>query len=400
MKTKSNISLLMMIILIGCLGQIGSDIYAPSLPAISHALHTPINWVQWTMSIYLISIGITQLFYGPISEMIGRRKPLIFGMILLLIGSYICFTAQNITTLMIGRCIQGVGAGSCSLWRAIFRDSFSGTLLAKYGTYMTVGVILIVPAAPALGGYLQQYIDWHASFAFIMIYAAIVIAIIYRSLKETSVHHSNERKTWSFVGKSYQILITSRLFMGYGLAVFLSYGAFFAWFVVGPVLLIHHLHMLPVTFGWITFLTSAGAMSLGAVVNTKLVDQLGTRMMLRIGWGIMFTAGLLMLLGYWFLPMNVLTLVVPITILYFGATLIWPNAFAGGFSPFGHIAGFASAIYSSLQMSGAAVQGAILAHLPDQNQLPIALIMLISPFCAWLIFEWMVVPASKKSQAN
>jgi DHA1 family bicyclomycin/chloramphenicol resistance-like MFS transporter/DHA1 family 2-module integral membrane pump EmrD-like MFS transporter len=130
------ILIFLVIVLSGCLAGISSEIYIPSLPAISDDLKITIDEAQYTIAIFMLGLSISQLIYGPISDVIGRRLPLIIGILIMISGSFICFYTTNITTLLLGRFIQGLGAGAgASLWRAIFRDSFNGAELAKYGGY-------------------------------------------------------------------------------------------------------------------------------------------------------------------------------------------------------------------------------------------------------------------------
>ena len=101
------------------------------------------------------------------SEGIGRKIPLIGGLIIIFVGSLVCLYASTIETLLVGRFIQGIGAGAgASLWRSIFRDSFRGDQLAKYGSYLSIFMIFIVPASPTLGGYLEEWFGWHSCFYF------------------------------------------------------------------------------------------------------------------------------------------------------------------------------------------------------------------------------------------
>lgn len=219
---SSKLLLLALILLFGCLPQISSDIYAPSLPAIASSLSTSINTVQFTMAIFLLGLSLSQMFYGPLSEGIGRRPTLLIGLTITLIGSVLCLCAPNITVLMIGRLIQGCGTGSCAtLWRSIFRDSFSGHELAKYGSYLSVLIIFVIPAAPAIGGYLQQYISWRAVFAFLLIYTIITMLILIRYLPETSEHHHRERLKINFIKTTFMEILRHKTFMACAISVLL-----------------------------------------------------------------------------------------------------------------------------------------------------------------------------------
>lgn len=393
---NSNKFIFFIILIIGCLGQVGSDIYTPSLPAIAINLDTHINYVQWSMAIYMLGIAASQLIYGPISEGVGRKSPLLIGLIIMLIGSLICLFAPNIELLIAGRFIQGCGAGACTtLWRSIFRDRFSGKDLAKYGSYLAIVVTFIIPAAPTLGGYLQHYFGWRANFVFLCLYTITALWAVSYGLKETSKHHHIDKLQLSYIVSTFRQLLTNRMFIGITLCVFLTYGAFFAWLTAGPVLLIHILGITPVAFGWITFLGGGAAFGLAGWLNGKFVNRFGMPTMMRLGWSIMILAGLLMLTGYYLVGINIWMIVIPVILFYFGSTFIWPNAFATAFSPFGDIAGYAAAIYGLMQIGGGAVMGAIISFLPDTNQIPLAMSFVIAPMLAWLIYEFTVQPSRR-----
>jgi DHA1 family bicyclomycin/chloramphenicol resistance-like MFS transporter/DHA1 family 2-module integral membrane pump EmrD-like MFS transporter len=382
------------ILFVTCSAQIASDIYSPSLPAIAASLHTSIANAQFSMAIYMFGLAISQLFYGPLSEGLGRRIPLITGLSILLFGNLVSLFAPTISVLIIGRLIQGCGAGACAaLWRSIFRDTFEGAELAKYGSYFSILITFMVPAAPLLGGYLQEYYNWRASFAFLAIYSLSTLLMVVIWLKETSVHHHRERLTSKFIFNSFKYMLSSQVFMGYTLCTFLCYGAFFSWFAVGPVLLIHIVGISPIEFGWITLIGGGIATVFGGWINGRFVTHFGTHTMLRMGFIIMLIAGLCMLICKLVFGINSMVIVVPMILFYFGVSFIWPNAFAGAFGPFGKMAGYAGALYGFMQISGAAVIGLLVSYLPNNNQVPLSLVFIISSILAWIIFESIVCAA-------
>ena len=165
--------LLTLIILISCLLPVGSDIYAPSLPAVASGLGISVHLAQFSLAIYMLAVSASLFFYGALSEVFGRKKPLLFGMSLMIIGSIVCFYSASFTMLMIGRTLQGLGAGSCKLIGAMLKDGFNDKELAKATSYLHIAVSIMVPFAPAVGGFLAHVYHWHASFAFIAIYAIV-----------------------------------------------------------------------------------------------------------------------------------------------------------------------------------------------------------------------------------
>jgi Bcr/CflA subfamily drug resistance transporter len=394
---NTSIILFLNILLIACLTGIATDIYAPSLAAIAIVMHAPIEQTQLSLTIFMVGIAISQLIYGPISEGVGRRPPLITGLFIFTAGSILCLLASGIQTLILGRFIQGLGAGACaSLWRSVFRDAYQGDDLAKYGSWLSVIIIFIIPAVPILGGYFQHYLGWQASFTFLIGYSLCTLLLLIFIFKETSQHHHKDRLRPDFIIQAFKQLLTSPIFMGYTLAVFFCYGAFFSWIAVGPVLLIKTLGLNPVQFGWISFIIGAGAMGLASTINGKVVKRYGGQFMLRLGWVIMLIGGCLELSSYLIFGVNLYAIIVPVFIFIFGATFIWPNAFAGAFTPFGTIAGYTGALYSFIQLGGAALIGSITAYLPAHTQLPIAIIFILSPVLAWITYESLVNRSIKR----
>lgn len=391
-KTSAHMTLLAVMILVACLSGIASDIYAPSLTMIAGDLVAAVEQAQRSMAIFMLGVSISQLIYGPLSEGLGRKIPLMIGLVIFIAGSIISFQAMSITTLIVSRFVQGAGAGACAcLWRSIFRDSFSSIEIAKYGAYIGIVMTFVVAGAPAVGGYLQEYFGWRSNFLFLAVYSLLTLIMVIFFLKETSIHHHKNNLNRKFFFNAVKQLIQSRIFIGYTLCIFMTYGAFFSWFVVGPVLLIQDLKIDPIIFGWINLGLGGSAMTLAGLVNARLVPKKGGPFMLRLGWNIMMGAGALLILLNVLLGLNIMAILLPMFMFLFGGTLIWPNAFAGAFAPFGKIAGYAGALYSFMQLGGGAVLGWLSSFLPTASPIPLAIVFLVMACCARGIFETVVV---------
>ena len=346
----------------------------------------------------MMGLSLSQLFYGPLSDGIGRKSPLLIGLFIMGCGSTICLLAPSIEWLIFGRFLQGLGVGAgASLWRPIFRDSFEGADLAKYGGYLSIVMPFVVPAAPALGDYLQTYFGWRSNFLFIIGYTLVTMGIVAYFFKETSTHHHRQRLKATFFAQAFLHLLSSRSFMGYTICVFLTYGAFFSWFTASPVLLIDVVGITPIEFGWISFLAGGGTMILAGIFNGRMVSKVGTYFMLRLGWMLMFLSGGLMLLLKVIFGVSAVVIVAPMFLFYFGSTLIWPNIFAGAFAPFGKIAGYAGSLYSFMQLGGGAVISGLVAYLPEHDQVPLSLIFMGCSALAWIVFEYIVVTQKEET---
>ena len=166
------------------LGGMSSDIYLPSLPAMSNYFYLPNTFVQLTITLFTLGLGIGQLLTGPISDALGRKKLFISGMILQLIALVIIVITNSIHLFIVVRFFQGLGAAFMMVTaRAMLSDVFHGEELKKQYTYMTASFALGPIVAPFLGGYLQHYLGWRSNFYFIGIYEFNNLNAFYFSVK-------------------------------------------------------------------------------------------------------------------------------------------------------------------------------------------------------------------------
>ncbi|MDF1654564.1 MAG: multidrug effflux MFS transporter [Coxiellaceae bacterium] len=397
---KSNILILILILLIGIIGQLASDIYAPALSIISKDLHSSISLAQTSMAVYMLGMAATMIIYGIFSEAFGRRGPLMVGMALAIIGSLVCIFSTNMDMLILGRFITGCGTGAgTSLWRGIFRDRFSGDEMAKYGSYLTVVISFIIPAAPAVGGFFAEYLGWRSIFILLLAYAMLVAWIVWTKIDDVNQHVNRDRLSLAFIKQSTKELLGHRQFSGIIVCQFLTYGAFFSWFSIGSALLVHHLGMTPATFGLINLIGGLIVTFSAGTLNGRLVERFGSNNMLRFGWSIATFAGALMLVLSFTTSMTMYSVLLPTMLFYFGCFFIWPNAFAIATKPFGHIAGFAGSVYGFMQIAGGGALGLLVAHLPSTSQTPLALIFIGCAAAAWLTFETVVARKSSRHPA-
>ena len=383
MNPAKNRIMLFVTLMIGTLTQMCTDMYTPSIPAISQAFHSSVGQAQLTMTWLLLGIVVTGLIYGPLSEVIGRRYTILLGVGISLTGTLLCGCAHTLLTLQIGRLIEGIGLGACAtLWRSILRDSYSGKELASISSFLTNVIILSVIVAPLLGGYFQQYLSWRVTFIFLFVWSVFIMYVVYAHFKETGKHHGRHRLNIGFIRAAYAELFRSKTFLGYSLCALLSYGGLFSWITVGSTLLIHGAGIQPVTFGWLTILFG-GAMALGGTVNGKWVKRLGTHTMIQVGWSLMFIAGVILLVTHLWFGITVMDIVIPVMLFIFAASFIFPNVFAGAFHSIGHIAGYGGALYSSIQLAGGMLFSAVLSHLSSSSSVPLAWTFMLSGGLSW-----------------
>lgn len=364
-------------ILFGSIGQVGSDLYLPSLPAIAIALHTTVHLVQATVFIYLVGFSVSRLIYGPLSDAVGRRKPLLTGLVLCIFGTLICMLANSIVFLMLGRLVQGFGAGAgVVVASAIVRDLLEGNQLAKTFSYMGLANIVFIAGAPLLGGYLQYCFGWRANFIFIALYALGAVYVAFFHFQETNKHQSMENLKLTNIRKNLWALFSSRAFVGYGVSIFLIYGSILAWLTLGPILLENTLGVTPVGFGYVAA-TGGVFYSIGVLLNTRLLSRYSINRILHFGGLLLFGSGFIMAIFLLFGMVEFWVIVIPVMLMVLSAGFIFPNAFAGALMPFPKIAGIAGAIVGFVQIMGGVIASGVISILPDHTQLPIVIVFLI-----------------------
>ncbi len=389
-KTQATIvKLLTILLLVSCLGQVASDLYLPSLPSIAKGFNIHMSLAQWTIAVYMFGFSISQLFYGPWSDSVGRRTPLIFGLSLNVVGGLICIFSVDIKVLLIGRLVQGLGAGAgTALVRSTLRDIFNKETLARYNSYLAISTVIILTLSPVIGGYIEHYSTWRYNFVFLTGLGLFVLIMYFFLIQETNQQRHADHFKMSGILFNMKTLLTHPVFLRFALCPFLTYGGILAWITAAPVVLQEKLGLSPVMFAWIYVIPGIG-FAIGGFLNARWVERLGIDKMIYLGIWIQLLAGVLMLLLYEANYFNAWVIIIPVIIYMLGASLIFPNSSAGAFVPFAHIAGTAGAVFGCMQIAGGAISSSLLAIIHDENQQPMALAFIISALITLIIFTFL-----------
>jgi DHA1 family bicyclomycin/chloramphenicol resistance-like MFS transporter len=176
-----------LLIAIAAVSPLGINMYLPSMPGMARALGVDFTTIQLTLSLYLAAMALGQLVIGPLSDRFGRRPVLLIGLMVFVIGSLLCLTAQNVGLLIFGRAVQAVGGtAGITLSRAIVRDLYGRNQVASMIGYVTMGMAVAPMIAPTIGGVLETLFGWRASFAFLMVFGGVVLLFAFWYLSETN----------------------------------------------------------------------------------------------------------------------------------------------------------------------------------------------------------------------
>ena len=239
---KKTILFFSFLFLLSCLGQISSDLYLPALPVIRTLFNTTARYLQFTIAVFMVGFAVSHLIYGPVSDTIGRKKPLIIGVAICFLGTLLCRFSNNIQWMIIGRLLQGAGAGAGSaLFLSILRDVYDGNKLAKISSFLGISRVILLASAPLIGSYLLHFFNWRACFTFLLFYTGICGLAALFIYQETNTHQQkiNVQQTLC----NYKNLLTHASFMSYAFCVTLAFSGILAWLTTLPFLL-HWINLL------------------------------------------------------------------------------------------------------------------------------------------------------------
>lgn len=384
---KNIVLFFIFLFLLSCLGQTASDVYLPALPVIRHAFQTTTQTMQFSLALYMFGFSISQLIYGPLSDSVGRKKPLIIGVIICILGSLLCRFSHNIDVFILGRFLQGAGAGAgAALFLSILRDVYKGNLLAKISSFLGITRVILLASSPLIGSYLLDLFGWRSCFTFLLIYASICLLGTLFIFRETN-HFSHLNKTEiRAMAKNVWAVLTHNTFMSYAFCVMFAFGGILAWLTTLPFLLQDIIGLTPIQFGWISAL--AGLFFIvGGFINAMIVERFGLQKMLFTGLLIMLIGSIVMLGFGLHGTLNTFVVMVPVVIYIVGSSMVFSNAYAGAMHPFTLTAGTAGAVFGFLQILGGAVSSFLMSLMHEYNQIPLAFVLLLSSMLALFIIH-------------
>jgi DHA1 family bicyclomycin/chloramphenicol resistance-like MFS transporter len=259
------------------------DTYLPAFEVMEYDLATNSNFIQQTLTFYLVPYTIMTIFHGAISDSIGRIKTIKYGMSLFILGSIGCAFATSIEMFWISRLIQGVGAGAGNVVaRAMVRDLYSGATAQK--VMATIQIIFgIAPAiAPMVGGLLLG-ISWQAIFIFLIIYSVLITFFSVNYLPETISKQNRLPFNFESVLNRYKDLLNDKNYIFLILAVSFNFSAFFLYVLSSPIFLMQHLNLSSSQFGYL-FIPTVTGMILGSFISKKTAGIISPARMLKIAY--------------------------------------------------------------------------------------------------------------------
>lgn len=382
-------SLAMTVLLAGltAMGPLATDIFVASLPQIGQAFGASTASAQLTITCYLVGFAAGQIFYGPFSDKFGRRPVMLAGFALYLTATAICVFATTIETLIAARIVQALGAaGPIILTRAIVRDLYEGSRAARQFAVMSMIAGITPVAAPILGGFLQAWFGWQASF-FVMAFAGATLATcVFLLLPETNNHKQAGPISVASILGSFAIVARNKAYLSYLGIQACSYNGLFAFVSASAVVLQGTYGVSPVAYGFI-FGGCSISYVFGAWLGARLVRTRGIEGMIRLGVAFLCAGGVIQIPLVLLFPTAILAVTVPDMIYFMGVGFLLPNTLAAALTPFPERAGAASSLMGFTQMASGALVGSLVGMSLGTSALPLAIVTALAGVGAFAIFH-------------
>ena len=357
----------------------GMAIAIPTLESFAQLYQAPYSTVQFIISAYLLGLASSMPLVGFLSDKIGRRPVLLSGLVLFVAASIVCSTTDSLNSLIFWRIIQGVGASVGSVMsRAIIRDTNNASETARSLSRVTAIMGISPMIAPVIGGIgYQIFGSPNGIFIITAAIGVVVLIAILLKLPETrkvELTESTNREPWS---EKYRYLLGSKVFVGSSLIYAFTTGAFFAILAVASTVFYNDLGIDSAGFGFVwSCLTILYTIS--AFMGGNLSSKYGLMKVLLAGVVLNVMAGLVFYFLVKALDVTLISVIVPLIILFFAHGFIVPMALAKAVSARPEIAGSSSGLSSALGLVIGGMFSVLSGLVFDGRLLPIALIVAVS----------------------
>jgi DHA1 family bicyclomycin/chloramphenicol resistance-like MFS transporter len=385
--SRSIAHLALLLGLITAIGPFAIDSYLPALPTLGASLHASPTAVQMSLTVFFVIIGVCQLFYGPISDVFGRKPPIYAGLVIFAVASVGCALAPTIEVLIGFRALQAFGAcAGMVIPRAIVRDLYTGheaaRLMALLMLVMSVSPIL----APLAGSVVISIWSWREVFVVLAVVSTLCLVMTIVQLPET---HPAERRLGKTLGNaigSYGTLLRDPVFIGLSLVSGFGLATFFVFIGSAPFVYIEYFGLTPTQFS-LCFALNAASFFTMSQLTARLSARFGLAPLIR--WSVIAVASVLGLLAVTTAWGNHLALMMSLLFIGFGFLgLLLPAAGVLSLEDHGAVAGSASALLGAIQMITGAVCMALVGVFADHTPTPMLIGIALCAVAAMLVTLW------------
>ncbi|AFA41324.1 multidrug efflux system protein [Wigglesworthia glossinidia endosymbiont of Glossina morsitans morsitans (Yale colony)] len=368
-KKLHNSYVLILLIFLISVGQMSQTIYVPSIAKIAYDLGEIQEKIQGLMAGYLLCYGTSQLIYGPLSDRIGRKPVILIGMSIFIFATTLILFTNSLWYMILLCGIQGLGTGVGGVMaRTLPRDVFlNHEDLKKANGFLNMGILISPLLAPVLGGIISNVFGWRMCFLFLLLISIIISILILYILPETRPKNVvNENIGFKFLLSKkefnyYLVILTSSLS---GIVAFESNSGIFLSNMGFNTIEISMLFILPVPSIFLgSFYIGYSKRSFKTLMWQAVICC--------------FVSGILMWIPGWLGIIKIWTVLIPASLFFFGAGMLFPLATTGAMAPYKYMAGTAGALLGGVQNIGSSLIAFISSFFSKNGQFMLGIITCI-----------------------
>ncbi|WP_369688937.1 multidrug effflux MFS transporter [Bacillus sp. FJAT-26390] len=384
-KKYDRLRLVLLLGAFSALGPLTIDMYLPSFPQITADFGTQASLVQLSLTACLIGLGLGQIIMGPLSDVHGRRKPIIISLIFYLVASFVCAISPNIYWFIAARFIQGFAASAgIVISRAIVRDVYSGTELTKFFSMLMLVNNLFPMIAPMAGSGVISFTTWVGVFFVLSIVGLLLVILATMNLKETLPAENRVSGNFGELLAGIKALIKDRQFIGYALAQGIMIGGVFA-YVSGTPFVYQNIYGASPQLFALLFASNGISLIIGSQVVGRFSQSFSERKFVILGLLLSCTASFAALLVI-LLQGPLLALVIPLFFFVASIGMTSTASFVLAMGSQSQRAGSASALLGLLPFVIGACTSPLVGIAGEYSAVPMGIIILTTSLLALIAF--------------
>ena len=380
---------------------ITTDLYLPALPALTDGFSAPMAQAQLTLSALLLAFGVSQLFWGPLSDRFGRRPILLWGLAAYVVAAIGSALAPSMALLIIWRIVQGAAMGAAVMCaRAIVRDLYTPVAGARAMSRGLTGLGVIACLSAPLGGLLSDVFNWRVALLALAVFGAVSLAVIALRFEETLGLKNPRALEPRTLMRIWWTIVRNPTFVAFSLLSTASYGGLFTFLASSSFVFIGVLGLSKTHYGLVMF-SMAFVYILGTFACRRLLPRFGVRRSVAMAAVLTLAGGLLTAALAWAGVRSVWAILLPFYLIILAHGVHQPCSQSGAVGPFPGAAGAASALNGFLMMLAAFAMGGWLGAYMDGTVFPMVHGILFWSVCialtAWTLVQKYGEPLPQRS---
>lgn len=378
------IPVILLVILVGAWSEL--DLYAPSFPLMMHHFGTTEQMMQWTLSLNFLGFFLASLVCGPLADAIGRRKIILGGSLIFVVGSIVCLFSNTIEIMLLGRLIQGIGVSApISVSMAVIGDIYQGDRQVRLMSRLNSTITITMALAPVAGVYLTENFGWRINFLAILVLAALGLLLCFLFVPETHEEKSRTKFELKSLVGNYLHLLKSKDFLALVVGLCFSVTPYFILIGILPLLFMEELgvsiHQYAFYQGSIVGLYSVLSLCMPMILSRFSVTRIvqASVMLILVGLGSALVVSIT-------LPDNPIVITLLMWIYVTGIVIPPTMMFCRSMDMFPKLRACSSSLIQSLRMLSMSLGTAVAGSCYDGNFRPIVAVM--------FVFALLSVPAT------